>query len=386
MTFGIIKFKFRNIVQNIIIILICLTLIFNLQEYASYLGLTAITNKVSIIYKIGKDLGFLLIIFIAIVGSIYSKKIPRITPPFYVLFLSIIGLSLLNGNLMLSVAGYRWILPIFLILAIYPYIDLDFIKNLTKVLYYLMIVQVTLQILQMFFMPPIAGTNFLGLSARNTGFFVYPGPTGLFANVCLCFFEAFKKFRFSTLLVIISVILSMSSTGAFILFTLLFFIKFYHKRYFKLLCLLLPFFLFFIFINLDTITGRSKGDTMISGGTRFEILLESITNATLISTQFGTATNTAVSMKLEDAFIADSTYISLITNFGFIGFSIILFMLILAIFYAFFKKKLDLILFLIVFGLGSISIITFEFFPINLLMPIIIAFYIKDSKLKPSFK
>ena len=102
--------------------------------------------------------------------------------------------------------------------------------------------------------------------------------------------------------------------------------------------MILPVFLFLIFINLDTITGRSEGDTMISGGTRLEILLESIENATFISNEFGTATNTAVSLELENAFIADSTYTSLITNLGFFVFFILLFIIIFAVYYAFYKK------------------------------------------------
>ena len=118
---------------------------------------------------------------------------------------------------------------------------------------------------------------------------------------------------------------------------------------------------------------------MTSGSMRVEILSESINNASLISTKFGTATNTAVSMNIKDSFIADSTYTSIITNMGFLVFFVILLMLSIAIYYAYINKRLDIILFLIVFGLGSITIITFEFFPVNILMPLIITYYIKQS-------
>ena len=376
---NVIKFNIAGIIQFIIIFLLYSTVIFNLQEYAKYFNLTAITDKVSIIYKIGKDLGIILIIFIAFINTIRTHKLPILFPLFYILFIYLIGLSILSDNIMLIMAGCRWILPIFLILALFPYIDYSFMLRITKVLYHLILIQVILQIIQMFIMPPIAGVNFLGLSARNTGFFMYPGPAGLFANVCFCFFAVFKKYKFSYILVFVSVIMAMSSTGAFIFFILLFFIKFYHSRFFKLLCLTLPIFAFFIFINLDTITGRNEGDTMTSGSMRVEILSESINNASLISTKFGTATNTAVSMNIKDSFIADSTYTSIITNMGFLVFFVILLMLSIAIYYAYINKRLDIILFLIVFGLGSITIITFEFFPVNILMPLIITYYIKQS-------
>ena len=71
----IVKLNFAALIKGITILLLISIFVFNIQEYAFYLNITSITNKISFIYKIGKDLGFILIIALSFFHCIYIKKI-----------------------------------------------------------------------------------------------------------------------------------------------------------------------------------------------------------------------------------------------------------------------------------------------------------------------
>lgn len=373
----IVKLNFADLIKGITILLLISIFVFNIQEYAFYLNITSITNKISFIYKIGKDLGFILIITLSFFHCIYIKKISIFFPFFYSLILYILCAILLTNNIMLALSGIRWILPIFLILCYIPYIDKEFMEKVTKTLYYLLIVQVIFQVLQILFMPPIYGTNILGLSARNPGFLVYPSTAGLFANTCFIFCYIFKKNKLYIPLVVLSLLICMSSTGMFIFLIICFFLKIFESKHFKLLLISLPLIAIVIFANLDTLTGREAGSSDISSGTRIEILKESLNDISIISDKFGTATNTAVGLNIKDSFIADSSYTSVLVNLGGIGIFFVLTFLGFVAIYSLKRRRKDILLFLILWALGGVSIIITENFPMNLLFAISVSYYLK---------
>lgn len=378
--------KIYKVIRTISIVLIALTIIFNLQEYAYFLNLADKAQNISFTYKIGKDVGFSLIIFISLCYNIYRKKVAVIFPFFFFLTIYVTLCCLFSNDLLLCLSGIRWLFPVFLIYFLFPYVDRNFMVKVSQVLSFLLIVQVVFQLIQLLAMPPVNGTNALGLSARTPGLFVHPSAAGFFANVCLLFNRNFGRIScYYYFLVILSLLLAMSSTGTFIFFIIVLFIRIYKSKYFSLLAVLTPFLFYILFSNLDAVTGREQGSSNVSGGTRIEILKNCIEHTELISTSFGTATNAAVNLHKKDAFIADSTYTSVYVNMGLLAFAVMLLMILYAFVYVFRKGSEEMILFLLVYILGSISIIVFEIFPMNFILSISVAYYLKNALIKRKY-
>ena len=87
---------------------------------------------------------------------------------------------MLTQDRTLCIAGIRWILPFILIGTLFSYINEDFIKKIAKILFPLLLIQLGTQFLELFVMPQIDGTNFLGLAARVTGLFYAPNAAAYF--------------------------------------------------------------------------------------------------------------------------------------------------------------------------------------------------------------
>jgi hypothetical protein len=117
-----------------------------------------------------------------------------------------------------------------------------------------------------------------------------------------------------------------------------------------------------------------------SGGTRLTIFVENFMESSLISTDFGYGTNSAVLLGKGE--IMDSTFASLVVNLGYFGFFMILALIFIAILYAGITKDKMLFVFLIVFTLFSFTTIISEVYPVNLIFGVLMVYFLqKDGDL-----
>ncbi|WP_286031632.1 hypothetical protein [Phocaeicola coprophilus] len=374
-------------VRVLIYIVIIGILIFNSPEYAFNLGLIPARLENSPVYiKVGKDVIFVAIILLSFLDILRKSKIFKLQIYFLILLIYIFICCIFTADRSLCVAGIRWIIPFILTGAVYPYIDVGFIKKITRILFVLLILQVGTQIIELFVMPPVQGVNSLGLSNRVPGLFYISNTASvfvLFSYFYIRTFEISKRIKkLGLILTISSLVLMMSSTGVFVFLIMFLFDKSYSSRYFKVLLFFSPIVVFVLFTNLDLLTGRGEGDTIVSGSTRLSILSECINETSIISDSFGEATNTAVNLNLKRAFIADSNIIALYHNLGLIGFMFCFTSFIYLILIAWLKKRKDFILFLIAYFLCNMPLILFEIFPSNIIASILLAYFIKNSLYK----
>ena len=367
-------FNIVNAIKKISILLILCTPIFNYQEIVSFFTNTsAESSSLSAVYKVGKDIAFLLIIILDVILIIKTKKISRMFLWFYMVLISLIISSwFFSNSVLLLIIGIRWCLPLFLILPFFVAVDKSYMETISRILYMLLILQVIIQIIEVLIMPPIYGN-------RYPGFFIYPSGAGLFVNVCFVFCYVFKhNVRMAFILAICSLIIARSATGVAVFAVLCGLILSYRSNKALLMSLMImPVAGYLLIANLGTLTGRGEDSIAESGGTRVEIFENNIDSFSILPDKFGKATNLAVILEIKDAFIADSTYTSMMVNFGIIGLLIIFAVIVYFLIYAIISKKIDIILFLFVFLLGGISIIIIELFPVNILLPISLAYFIK---------
>ena len=388
-----------RVIQKLILILIALTPFISIVEVLSYLR---IDNGLEILYiKLIRDILIVGIFFLSTL-NLLLKKIPAHI--FFALYIicsfTLVCILMSTEDIQITLAGIRWLIPVFLIYTLHNIIDDIFIKKISKLLAYLIAIHIVIQIIQMFYMPALGGLNLLGLSGRLPGIFVKPATAGIFSAFCLFFFKYFPPYKKKTniqlmFVCICSVLLSMSSAGVVLtVFILVFplFLRSKHK-------LLLSFVIFPIFIttilNLDTITGRNDGSSLTSISTRFNILEGVFDMSEAISTRFGSATNAALNIKLysgeidtidfdptSKVFIADAMYISVLTNYGYILFGIFIIYIIACFCNIFLSKNVGYISASIVILLTMGTIITSEIFPINIFSAILFSYYMNSQKRK----
>ncbi|MDR2010357.1 MAG: hypothetical protein LBQ22_07735 [Bacteroidales bacterium] len=379
--------------QFLLLFLIALTPLLGLPEMIDFLSIPV---TVPVLYvKLPKDILIILIavlnVFYILYNRNYSKRL--LVPLFILIIFTLFVLVLSINDLQIVIAGIRWILPVFLIFLLYgTTIDTEFLNKVANTVSILILLNIVIQIYEMFNMPPVWGNNYFGLTGRLPGFFSQASPAGIFGAFCFYLIRYYGTLKYNKIFLMISAIsifLSMSSMGValfLLLVTVHFFIK--SKNEYKLLTI-------FVFIpvlfagltNLDKLTGREENSTTISGSARIAVLKEQIVSSQFISTKFGQATNTSQNFvrKLDldnDSFVADSFYTSILTNYGylfFILFAMYLFYLAIIIFNS---KNIPLIMFFIISMVSAISIIVSEIFPMNLLIAILSAYFIKHKQIK----
>jgi hypothetical protein len=378
--------------QFLLLFLIMLTPLFGLEEMSQFLSFSF---NIPILYiKLPKDVLIILIIvlniFYILRNNSYSKQLllPLTILIVFTLFVFVFSIN----DLQIAIAGIRWILPVFLIFLLYgTTINTEFLNKVANILSILILLNVVIQIYEMFNMPPFGGTNYFGLTGRVPGFFSYPNQAGIFGAFCFYFIRYYGTLKCNSLFLIISAIsifFSMSSMGV-VLFLLLITVHFFvtSKNKYKLLTIFIIIPVLIVGLtNLDKLTGRGENSTMTSGSERIAILKEQIVSSQFISTHFGKATNTAQNFMLNlnldnDSFIADSFYISILTNYGYL-FSILF---IMCLFYLTIKivtsKNISLIMFAIISMVSAIATIISEAFPVNILIAILSAYFIKYKQL-----
>lgn len=377
-------------IQKLILLLFILTPIFSITEIFEYLGIGVVLPIDMFYIKLPKDILMIVLLFLSFTYSLRYKH-----PINYHICLFLLSaftficffFSYSANGIQIAVAGIRWAVPLFLIILLYDVSNYDLLEKTTKILFALLLLHITAQILEMIFMPPIWGLNALGLSGRLPGIFVHPSASGTFAAFCFFCFKYFlsqKKKMIGSILAIISVFLSMSSTGVILLSILLFMPIYLKSKYKFILSSVVILFLFLIISNLDLLTGRAVGDSELSGTTRIQILQGIVDSMEFISTNFGIATNTAMNLLItlgiqSNAFIADSLYTSFLTNYGAIFFILFIGAILYLLIYLFIKKNKDIpfIIFILITLLSGISIIIIELFPVNLIISLYFSYFLK---------
>lgn len=379
----------KKLIQYTILLLICLTPVFGIVEVLTFLGQE---SSIDILYyKLPKDILLGLITIFSIIRIFRSGYPSRLVPYLFTLTVFTLLVFLLSSsNLLTSVAGLRWSLPFFILFLLVDVIDSKFLTKISNVLAWIIVLNLAVQIHQMLNMSAIRGFNQFGLAGRVSGFFSNSsaaGVLGCFTFYIVRYFSESRKTLTNLYLIcsVLSIIVSMSSTGVAILLLILIIPYFLRSNIKSLLVFLVAPVILIVFANLDFLTGRSQGDSAISFSTRMNIFADQISKAQLISLRFGEATNTAVnfSRKLniqQDSFISDSLYTSILTNYGWLFFAIFSIVLYKCLRKTIESKDEGQIVFFTICFLSSFPIITTENFPINMLISLLGAYYIKLHK------
>lgn len=313
------------------------------------------------------------------------------------LTLFLISLTILNfisfffsNNIEIGVFGLRWALPFFILPLIYRDVDQHFLHKLSKALSIIISLNLICQVYQMFAMNAYRGLNQFGLSGRVSGFFALPSIAGVFAAFTLFFiiyFPPFKNKKVSLIfkiLAMISIFISMSSTGVGLLFVITFLPYLFKSRYKVIILFVLLPLSFVVINNLDVLTGRNEGSSVSSFSTRVGIFLTQINNSQIISFgDFGNATNGAVGSDrraevASQAFIVDSLYTTVLVNYGLFPFIMFISTIIIIGSYVFLASNDPrLKIFYIMITLSSASLITTEIYPVNIFIIILGAYFLK---------
>ncbi len=344
-----------------------------------------IDSSTMMLIKVVKDFLLFLCVILGLL-SIRNRQIKISMYSFFLMFMSIvisIYLSIHTVSLLGIGAGIRWLLPFFLFFFIKKF-EISFYIRLTLILELILLLGITLQGYQLFYMERLYGLSSFGLSLRNPGFYLIPSSMAAFAMVTLFFVMHFEISLFRKklfyILSLYSVLLSASGTGL-ISFILITFAIFFRKDKIIIYSLAGIIFTIIIYIFLPSVSGRDDIWTSMYG--RIDIFFENISYLNILfSDRFGSATNTFVSLRpdLLDAggsVIADSMISASVINVGLL-FTILFF-------YEFFFRPVFrfgnyFYLYFAVFAPFYFSVVIFELFPINILMFIAFSYLISSVK------
>jgi hypothetical protein len=292
----------------------------------------------------------------------------------------------LHNNIIIFLSGIRWLLPFILAMFLINHISKELLYDIGKILFYLFIVHLILQIFQLFFADGYFGLFSFGLSRRNPGIFITPSTAASFTIMVLFFSKYYMNKKLEkklTFLIPISIFLTASGTGIviYIVFLILHYLK---KIYLPLTPLVLIFTAILLILSVDTLSGRG-GILEASFGTRISIFIDALNNASVLLNSFGYGTNIGLLIVHKygldvDISILDSWYTTSIVNLGLLNSFIIFLLIMVMFFYLSIYRKKEQLLFLIIYLLFSATTIFTESYPVNLLFAVLLAYYIQDKK------
>ncbi|MCX2532803.1 hypothetical protein OQ486_04815 [Plesiomonas shigelloides] len=387
--FGIERINYEKNIENVVIrlyfILISFTSVMSVfDQIPMYSGTFTTLSSVGVFpaFKFIKDI-ILAVLFFALL-PIFLYRAKNKTLIFTLLFLLFVFISAFytyfTTREIYFLAGFRWILPVFIIIML-EVIELKKTERaFTCLILYIFIVNISTQIYQLAFMPHWFGTSGFGLSSRVMGIFMAPNTSAFFTCTAIAFL-AYKKNYFGVKQVMaiislgfISILLTRSGTGLITLVVLLT-IFLIPMRYIIFSALALSIVLPIIFTNLDGLLNR-ENYVALSGIGRLNLIISSFERVGVLSSEFGYNTNTAnllFSMlePTKNYEAADSIVASIQGNLGYFG-SV---MYICAVFYFIYNAlknkngaRLSIICVYAIFGMTTVI---FEAFPMIYLLPII---------------
>lgn len=382
------KFNTVLLQEKLLLFAVVLTPVLGIYEVSELVNLDFKSFLPDIkLIKGAKDFVILLIILAGLHFRFGRKK--RMISLSYIIIAFSIVFSLCLSVFFLPlegiVSGIRWLFPLFFYLTLGG-LRIRFLKKLTRYLEIIIFFGLLIQLYQLVNMNGIYGLNVNGFSIRNPGYYLVPSSMAALGMSVMFFVHHFETsgFRIFFLKILIAISILLTASGSGILSLFLFFSFTATRRLSMVVKLsLLAAAIFFGIGLLPLISGRS--DILNSPSARVVIFFEQFSWLKLFfSTTFGLGTNTFVNLRpdlaeADFAVISDSMINASIMNCG------ILFLLanIFEFFIRPFRKDVfAALLYLSVFLPFYISAITFELFPVNILMFIALQ-YINSANSHP---
>ena len=393
------KDKIRDAIGLIAVCLILLSPIFNIGEMISVLTTEKkffhmLTIQTPLYVKIIKDIGFLAIIILSLFGL---KRLEKDKIKLFLLFFT--PLAVLTAvsfvmacktSLLQAMAGLRWIIPVFLAVFMIGNVDDGLMRKMAKAIAIVFFISFFIQLYESFMIKgglPFSGDMITFLKSwwsRNTyasGIFTMYNTAGLFAceTLFLVYFYMKKsRLRLLTLsLIPLNLLLASSGTGfpTYILANYLIWVKGKISKttiaVFILIAVLLVY-LLPIIISRPGISGNLTG--------RAKLCFQSFREAGLFSSNFGKGTNAMVLFSQKFGTpnmgqILDSTVTGIVVNTGRIGLGMALFFYIVWLALVLRSKRLDALIFTLIYTLFSLTVPITEAFPMSLILAVGLGYF-----------
>lgn len=326
----------------------------------------------SVFYKIIKDIIYVMVFIFIIFHAIEFKRLPidQFSALLIFCILAMVGFSIIDNGLLVGLIGLRWAFPFLLFVLMKDWVRLVDTNAAVQWLLVGLVFCLTMQIHQLFFMPPVFGEVTAGISARTPGFFVAPNSAAFFACASAASVIVFVPFRLrlhicSVMLAIAVSSLAQSGTGM-LASSLLALWLLCGNRYYVFwivalvgLALALP--------NLDILTGRDSY-VELSGGGRIDAFLKIFDESALSFSSLGLYTNTVnlLSNNPEDGLAPDSLIASWVGNFGIFASALFLLSMLFVVYGMRTVNWSRAMPSVLVFLAFSMTTIIFEAFPMNL--------------------
>lgn len=388
--------RYTYVIRWLIKIMILLIPLININEISWALGLSDFTSRGGMfLIKYIKDAGMFGIIILSILKTTNRKTLPKTYAflPFITIYLCLITIYNIEQPTTVLLCGFRWFLPLILFIFLSENINYKFMKELHGIMLIVFLIHFSAQIYELFYMLPYNGSTYFGLTARVPGIFSHAHSSASFT--CLFFLitdevvNNKKKKALLTILISISLIFSMSSTGIIIFLTLFLYASFKNSKHILKLFLILPIIILLFYNNADTLTNRGKGSSERSLATRKELFINIFEESNIISNKFGLATN-AVAMtnivSVEKRVHSDSFYATFLGNLGLFPFMILIIGILYALCIFFVEKKTFTLSCILLYLLFSFSTVITEVYPMNLFIGILIAFHLNNKKIKNQYE
>ena len=375
--------SFNKLFSFLFLGLLLLTPLFSVNESLALIFGGIKSNSVALTspYIKGiKDLVFIAFaaLFVLELGSKY-----RLKRSFFVFAISLLVFILwalvLSANPIVFAIGVRWILPLFFPVFFLPFVSYPLVCKVAKLLDWLLLFQLLLQLIQLFCAQSWFGVNAFGLSARNPGFFFMPSTAGLFA-ICVYLAHVLVSQKRSlriTLSVFFSILLT-TSAMPIIIFFISYFLVVTRKRLFSVFPLVLPIPLILSSLLLY-FSSRGLDVFSQSFGPRIQIFSNLITNSNFVPSDFGlgTATSYLVANALNinlDSVATESFYASFIVNLGLFGFLLFLALCSVLVLVSYLNRNFELFLVVLVVMMSSGTVVLSEVYPANMILGLLITF------------
>lgn len=325
-----------------------------------------------ILFKIFKDLLYLLICVCVLLWAIRIHKLPlnNISIFIYACVAFAVTISLLINGVMTAVIGVRWALPFLIFFALGDWTRSFDRSRVVLWLVIGLVICLLAQIYQLFNMPPVYGEVLPGIPARTPGIFLAPNSTAFFACSSLaCLMACADNRRFLTvqasLIALTICILTQSGTGIIVCFILI--LRLVTSNSTALFLTIALVLVGLVLPNLNSLTMR-EDYIALSGGGRLAVLFDIAKAEAFSFGSFGTYTNASNLMgdDPQDMVAVDSLVASWLGNFGILS-TLILLLLWLFVRYRMpdidWKRAMPCV---VVLGLFSLTTVVFEAFPMNL--------------------
>lgn len=326
-----------------------------------------------IIFKLGKDLIYLLLLALIARHAIVQRRSPLrdyAWAIFFIVAVLFVVSAALNGPV-IAIIGLRWALPFLLFFLLRDWVgDLDPVVA-SRWLVLGMVLCLGAQIYQIFNMPPVFGEILPGIPARTPGIFIAPNSAAFFACASAACIMVFRPNDTRTRAIAIGGAVAISAmaqsgTGLVVAFTLT--LRWLSGRQSVLFWPVAIVAFVAMIANLESLTQRGGDYVELSGGGRLAVLASVADRAAFSVANFGVFTNAANlrSDNPEDQVAVDSLVASWVGNFGLMSLFVAV---LLALYVAYRMREVDWFRAfpsVIVFLLFSLTSIVFEAFPMNL--------------------